>query len=78
MWEVWKMHMYRKYGSRTTHGAVVEEQFSARPSLGIFAPPSLALCDIPPIPGHKKADTEKYLLKGSYQALFNSAMTDSV
>jgi hypothetical protein len=41
--------------------------------MDIFAPPSMALCDIPSIHGHKKADTEKYLLKGIiYQALLTA------
>ncbi len=35
----------------------MQEQFSARPSLDITAPPSLALCGIPSIPRHKKTPT---------------------
>jgi hypothetical protein len=33
---------------------ILQEQISVRPSMGIFTPPSLAPCDIPPIHGHKK------------------------
>ena len=37
------MHMYRTYGSRVTHGAVTEEQISARTSCTFVSPPSMAL-----------------------------------
>jgi len=37
---------------------ILQEQKSARPSMDIAAPPSLAPCDIPSIHGHKKGQPQ--------------------
>ena len=45
------MHRYMDVTYQGNAGAIAEEQITARPSLDIFAPPSMALCDIPSFPG---------------------------
>ena len=52
-------------------GAIAEEQISVRPSLNIFAPPSLALCDIPHIPVHKKSNDNRCFILHNIGSVLN-------
>ena len=54
MVEVQILHRYMDVTYQGNAGAIAEEQISVRPSMDITAPPSMALCGIPSIHGHKK------------------------